>query len=72
MDLKENGDGWDVQEEWAPIEDFEQLSFSKTTVSSRTKESLSIVKDTTMVSSSKNVIATVSFFSYDEQQSSMI
>lgn len=67
MDFKENGDGWDVQEEWAPIEDFEQLSFSKTNVSSRSKDSLPMVKDTAAVPSSKNVMQTAvcSTFSHE-------
>ncbi|XP_057365193.1 N-terminal kinase-like protein [Daphnia carinata] len=40
VDDKEDGDGWDIQEDWAPIENFEQESFATKATNIREKASV--------------------------------
>ncbi|KAI9559706.1 hypothetical protein GHT06_013711 [Daphnia sinensis] len=40
VDDKEDGDGWDIQEDWAPIENFEQDSFATKVTNVRDKASV--------------------------------
>lgn len=49
MDDKGDGDGWEVQDDWAPIENLEQDSFDSSITTVRSKDS------TLMVNAGKSV-----------------
>ena len=40
MDDKGDGDGWEVQDDWAPIENLEQDSFGPSVTTVRSKDSV--------------------------------
>jgi hypothetical protein len=49
VDDKGDGDGWEVQDDWAPIENLEQDSFDSSITTVRSKDS------TLMVNAGKSV-----------------
>jgi hypothetical protein len=49
VDDKGDGDGWEVQDDWAPIENLEQDSFDSSITAVRSKDS------TPMVNAGKSV-----------------
>jgi hypothetical protein len=56
VDDKGDGDGWEVQDDWAPIENLEQDSFGTSFTTVRSKDSVLMVNANKIVDIPFNVL----------------